>query len=542
MGIRRLDPAVAARIAAGEVVERPASVVKELIENAIDADARRISVEIEGGGIELIRVADDGHGISADDLPLAFERHATSKLSSDDDLEQIATLGFRGEALPSIAAVADVDCLTRVDGQAHGWRLELRGGVVAGQEPSARTRGTTVTVRELFAALPARRKFLRGRSGEAGQIAMLVSQLALAFPEIAILLSIDGRVAIETPGDGDLLAAVSAVHGTRVAEQMVRIDPESAPSEHVVVGGCLGTGTATLPTRTGVSLLINRRWVQHRGLGYALDEAYQTLVPVGRHPIVVLDLRLPPGEVDVNVHPRKTEVRLLRDRAVFAAVQRTVRRTLGEGAGPRMTSLLDTEEGQGGELERGWTGGLHVFGQAGGTYIIAEGAAGLYLVDQHAAHERVLYEALRAAWSDRREVQSLLEPAALELSVREAAVVGDHFDALAELGFDAEAFGDRTILVRSVPAALATREPLGTLKTVLAALAEEAAPTDWRERLAILFACHNAVRAGDALSTEEMAALLEQLGEAELCQACSHGRPTAILLSHHQLAREFGRT
>jgi len=540
--IRRLPPAVAARIAAGEVIERPASVVKELVENAIDAGASRITVEIEGGGLDLIRVVDDGHGILPDDLPIAFERHATSKLVSDDDLDSIATLGFRGEALPSIAAVADVDCLTRTTEAPHAWRLGMRGGRVESVEPAARAVGTTMSVVGLFADLPARRKFLRGKSGENGQIVAQVASLALSCPRIGLTLRLDGRRALETPGDGDLAAAMASVHGRGIAEYLAPVEPDPADGDRVQVGGCLGWGEATLPTRAGLTLLVNGRWVQSRTLTYAVDEAYRTLVQVGRFPVAVLDIRVPSGDVDVNVHPRKSEVRLLHERAVFGAVQRAIRRTLAGFAGPRPTTLLGPDDGYGQPAEQGsWISGLRILGQAGGTYIIAEGAAGIYLVDQHAAHERVLFEQLHAAWDGRQERQSFLEPAIVELPARAAAVARAHVDALEAAGFEAEPFGDGALLVRAVPAALADRGALAVLAESLASLADEAPPDDWRARLAILFACHSATRAGDRLATEEMTALLDQLGEADLCQACSHGRPTAILLSHHQLAREFGR-
>src|SRR3954469_978447 len=283
MTIRRLSPAIAARIAAGEVVERPASVVKELVENAIDAGARSITVEIEGGGLELIRVIDDGHGIARDDLPIAFERHATSKLTSDADLDTIQTLGFRGEALPSIAAVADVDCLTRTAEEPHGWLLGLRGGQVASIEPATRGVGTTMTVRGLFAELPARRKFLRSRSGENGQIVTLLTNLALSCPNVGITLRQEQRRVLETPGDGDLAAAVAAVHGRKLRDHLAVIDPDEGDGERVQVGGCLGWGEATLSTRAGLTLLVNGRWVQNRALTFAVDDAYRTLVQVGRY-------------------------------------------------------------------------------------------------------------------------------------------------------------------------------------------------------------------------------------------------------------------
>jgi DNA mismatch repair protein MutL len=540
--IRRLSPAVAARIAAGEVVERPASVVKELVENAIDAGARRITIDIEGGGLTLVRVSDDGHGIEPGDLAVAFERHATSKLTSDDDLDRIATLGFRGEALPSIASVADVEVLTRVEAEPHAWSVTVRGGIVGEPIPATRTVGTTMSVVGLFADLPARRKFLRGRSGENGQIVSLVANLALGSPTVAVCLRLDGRRAIETSGDGDLPATVAAVHGRGVRDFLVEIEPDEGDGDRVEVAGCLGWGEATLPTRAGLTLLVNGRWVQSRALGYAVDEAYRTLIQVGRFPIAVLTLTVPPGDVDVNVHPRKSEVRLLHERAAFGAIQRAIRRTLAGFAGPRTTTLLEADErGQSEDATVGWTRGVRVLGQAGSTYIIAEGAAGIYLVDQHAAHERILFEQLSAAQANGESRQALLEPAVVELPPRISVAVRGRLDALQGTGFEVEAFGDDALLVRAVPAVLAERNALDVLLRALNELADEAPTTDWRERLAILFACHSAVRAGDALSTEEMAALVEQLGEAELCQACSHGRPTAILLSHHQLAREFGR-
>jgi DNA mismatch repair protein MutL len=347
---------------------------------------------------------------------------------------------------------------------------------------------------------------------------------------------------LETAGDGDIVGTVAVVHGRAVADFLAVIEPDQGDGDRVTVRGCLGWGEATLPTRGGITLIVNHRWVQSRALTYAIDEAYRTLVTVGRFPIAVLDLTVPPGDVDVNVHPRKSEVRLLHERSIFGAVQRAIRRTLHHVMGPRPTGLLGSDDGPVAMVDGGaWTAGLNVLGQAGGTYIIAEGKAGIYLVDQHAAHERVLFEELHAAWEQRQERQPLLEPALLRLSPRIAAVARDHLDALEEIGYEVEPFGDDTLLIRAVPAPVATRDPLGALGRALAAMADEAPASDWRERLAILFACHSATRAGDHLSPAEMGALLDRLGEAELCQACSHGRPTAILLSHHQLAREFGR-
>ena len=440
--IRRLPPAVAARIAAGEVVERPASVVKELVENALDAGARRITIDVEGGGLELIRIADDGHGIDPADLPVAFERHATSKLASDDDLDRIETLGFRGEALPSVAAVADVECVTRTAGERHAWRLLMQGGQPTTVEPSTRTVGTTMSVLALFGELPARRKFLRSRSGENGQIVTTLANLALGRPDVAFCLRLGNRRALETPGDGDLAGAMVAIHGRSVAGFLAEIEPDPGDGERVEIRGCLGWGEATLPTRAGLTLLVNGRWVQSRTLTYAVEEAYRTLVQVGRYPIAVLDITVPPGDVDVNVHPRKSEVRLLRERAVFGSVQRAIRRTLAAQAGPRPTTLLlpDDESPTLGEDDH-WTSGLRVLGQAGNTYIIAEGRAGIYLVDQHAAHERVLFERIHRRGEARAERQALLEPVVLDVPARVAA----HAEPPPDPGRD----GDRASSIRA---------------------------------------------------------------------------------------------
>ncbi|MFN8522051.1 MAG: DNA mismatch repair endonuclease MutL [Chloroflexota bacterium] len=539
MAIKRLPSQVAARIAAGEVIDRPSAAVKELVENSIDAGARRIVVEIQNGGVDLIRVSDDGHGIAGADLALAFERHATSKLETEDDLARIATLGFRGEALPSIAAIGDVDCVSCPRGDERAAAVSIRDGRTEGPAPAARAEGTTITVRELFGALPVRRRFLRGRSAEATHVAAAVGGLALAYPGVAISLISDGRRLIGTPGDGDLHSAVSNVLSHDLAAGMAML--EAVERDGVRIEGCVSTGQATLPTRTGITIIVNGRCVQNRALAFAIEECYRTLVTVGRHPVAVLHVTVPAADVDVNVHPRKTEIKLRHERSAFTAVQEAIGKTLHAVHGPRLSQL--GEDGAlelQGEDERPWVEGIRVLGQAGSTYIIAEGRAGVYLVDQHAAHERVLYEELLEGARRGVAVQPMLEPVVLELGAAEAEAIRERTAAFGELGFEVEPFGDRSLLVRGVPHALVHRKPLLTLRAAIASMIEGTAD-DWRERIAVSLACHNAVRVGDRLATEEMTALLVQLGEADLCGACSHGRPTAILLSHKQLEREFGR-
>src|SRR5438105_4294214 len=547
--IRVMDPHLAAKIAAGEVIERPASVVKELVENALDAGALHIRVEIEGGGADRILVADDGYGIAADEVELAFRRHATSKLRTENDLNELATLGFRGEALPSIAAVADVVCSTRVGSEAVGVELRVDGGALE-QQPLARQAGTTMVVDGLFARFPARRKFLRARSAEAAACVQVVASLALGFPEVQFAVLTEGREALRTPGDGSLQSAFVAVLGNDAADHLLDVPRTTVDDERgepvVEVDGVCASGSYNRAGRSGVTVLVNRRPVTNRTLTYAVVEAYGSLVPVGRQPVAAINVRVPPSEVDFNVHPSKLEVKLLRERAVYATVQRALRAALATDEWSIAPWSGDEEAGQrfgGDELLRE----LRVLGQAGKTYLIAEGQAGVYLVDQHAAHERVLLEELRSALSGRSEQQLLLEPMVLDVPPAAVALAEQARGELAQLGFVIEPFGPKQVLVRGVPGVLVDRQPQRIVQETLVTLATNThglvieQHASWAERLAIVVACRSAVRAGDTLAQPEMEVLLRRLGEATLCRTCAHGRPTAILLSHAQLEREFGR-
>jgi DNA mismatch repair protein MutL len=546
--IRVMDPHLAAKIAAGEVIERPASVVKELVENSLDASACHVRVEIEGGGADRILVADDGHGIGADEVELAFRRHATSKLRTESDLNDLATLGFRGEALPSIAAVADVVCSTRAVSDSVGVELRLEAGSLELQ-PLSRQVGTTMVVDGLFARFPARRKFLRARSAEAAACVQVVGSLALGFPEVRFAVFVDGREALRTPGDGSLRDAFVAVLGPDAADHLLDVPRTSLDDERgeavVEVGGVCASGSYTRAGRSGVTVLVNRRPVTNRTLTYAVVEAYGSFVPVGRQPVAVIDVRVPPSEVDFNVHPSKLEVKLLRERAVYAAVQRALRSALVSSEWS-VATWADEQRGPGLEGSEALRD-LRVLGQAGKTYLIAEGEAGVYLVDQHAAHERVLLEDLRAALRGRSEQQLLLEPLVLDVPAAAVAVADQATSELIQLGFVIEPFGPRQVLLRGVPAIISDRQPQRVLQETLVALATNThglvieQHASWAERLAIVVSCKSAVRAGDTLAQAEMEALLRRLGEASICRTCAHGRPTAILLSHAQLEREFGR-
>ncbi len=582
--IRQLDPHLAAKIAAGEVIERPASVVKELVENSLDAGAHWVKVEIGGGGIDRISVADDGCGISSSEIALAFRRHATSKIHAEVDLDRLHTLGFRGEALPSVAAVSDVTCTTRSADERAGVELRIEGGAME-ERPVARQPGTTMVVEHLFQGFPARRKFLRARTVEASACVQAIAPLALAFPEVQFSVTVDGREALLTPGDRKLRSAVLAVLGAEVEPHLLELPETTLEGEesgqYATVSGLAAAGSYHRSGRSGLHVLVNRRPVHNRSLLYAVVESYGSLVPVGRQPVAVVQVQVPPSEVDFNIHPSKLEIKLLRERGVFGTIQRAIRGALGSGEwqmaawAPGPTFSPPQPRGQmeprgdwavaagaasaplpasngGSEAQALLQGGerledLRVLGQVGRTYLIAEGDAGLYLVDQHAAHERVLLEELREALGGRSERQLLLEPTVVEVPPEAVGVAEQAAEDLARLGFDLEPFGPKQVLVRAVPGVLANRQPGRALSETLGALASGShglvldPHASWAERLALVLACKTAVRAGDTLTEPEMAALLARLGEAAICRTCAHGRPTAILLSHDQLARQFGR-
>ncbi len=572
MPIRVLDPNVIGKIAAGEVVERPASVVKEVVENSLDAGARAVDVEIVAGGCDLIRVSDDGCGIASDDLALAVQRHATSKIATTEDLGRISTLGFRGEALASIAAVSETTLTSRPAERETAHRLRVVGGTVESIQAAARAPGTTVTVEKLFFNLPARRKFLHSPASEASQIGQVLSQFALAYPEVAFRFVSDGRQSLFSPGSGNPLDASVAVLGAEVAAGLLPIEATirfDRPSAGIAarVSGYAADPRISRSTRTGIWLFVNRRPVKSRTLSFAVEEAYETLLQVGRHPIAIVNLEVPTSDVDVNVHPAKVEVRLLHERLIYGRLRDAVRATVavaspwgkeisslspalhpttasGGADGARLIDASSPEWVAGGEPIH--AGGrrlpmLRLMGQVAQTYIVAEGEQGLYLIDQHAAHERVLLERLRRSEGTEGNTQLMLEPMAVELMPAQWEMALAAGGALANLGFRLEPFGERTLLVRGIPTQLPPGEAVRALEQALQDLTEEKPAGDYRERLTLALSCRGAVKAGQTLTPEEMKSLLESLEEASITQNCSHGRPTAILLSHSQLEREFGR-
>jgi DNA mismatch repair protein MutL len=547
--IQVLAPEVADAIAAGEVVERPASVVKELVENALDAGAHRISVEVRGAGRTLVRVVDDGAGIAPEEQARAFLRHATSKVASLSDLDAIASLGFRGEALASIAAVAEVEC------RSQGAIVRLRAGEVLEHGAAGPAPGTVMEVRDLFANTPARLRFLKTDATETAATVQVVRTYALLHPDVRFELVVDGRRALATPGDGDWRRAATAVHGEEVSRGLLEVAQET-------VTGLVSEARISRGTRDGIVLAVNGRPIASRSLQYALEEAYLGALEKGRYPVAVLDLALDPSEVDVNVHPAKREVRFHDERAAFSAVQRAVREALGgsrvfslplaaaaPAAGERASFLDPVVHDAPAQLvphdlaSRPAPGApLRPLGQVLDGYLVAESADGLVLVDQHAAHERLLYNRLLGRLrGGPGATQPLLLAQVVELEPSLAAAANDAAPTLAGLGFEIEPFGPGALRVLATP----VETPPGRVEEVvldlLATLAGSRADDRLQEAAASV-ACHSAVRFGDQLDLAEQRRLLEDLEHAgSEALTCPHGRPTRLLISNVDLRRHFRR-
>ena len=576
MSITVLDESVASKIAAGEVIERPASVVKELIENALDAGARRVEVEIREAGRALIRVADDGSGMTREDAVLALQRYATSKIASAEDLANVRTFGFRGEALPSIAAVSHLTLVTRTLDADAATRLVAVGGEVVELEEVGAPVGTEVSVARLFYNTPARLKFLKSDAAETGHVADVIARFLLSHPEIAYRYRQDERDVIQHGGSLDLRSSVVTLWGGQLADSMVPVDLE-LPG--MAVRGLVSGPDVHRASRARQYIFVNRRWVRHRAITHALDEAYRGVLPEKRYPAAVLLLEVDPAAVDVNVHPAKAEVRLSREWEVHHLVSRAVREALaaagaprgtlaqpsGRPAFPRAPGAATTDPSRQGELPGGWAGTLAAPGvlsrafqaqlgerlelrplaQLRNTYILAESGQGLLLVDQHRAQERVLYERfVRARMAGRAEAQGLLTPAVAQLGPREAAAVAAQMDDLEALGFSLESFGANAYLVRAVPAELIREDPAALVRDLAEELAEETGERSVerrRERLLVTLSCRSAVKAGDTLSYDEMAELLNALAGTARPYTCPHGWAIVMTISNFEIDRKFNR-
>lgn len=569
MPIRMLPQELASQIAAGEVVERPASVVKELIENALDAGASRIHVRIEGAGQRLIEVSDDGLGIPVAELPLALERHATSKLSAPEDLEHIHTLGFRGEALAAIASVSRFTLISRPAESEAAARIQVDAGQRAGVDQVGAPVGTLAHVEDLFFNLPARRKFLKGDVTERRHISQLVARYALAYPQVAFELQMDGRHSLQTSGNGDRREILAALYDAGMARRMI---PVEAPDAEIGVTGFISPPELTRANRAELTFFVNGRWVQDSALAAATVQAYHGMLMVGRYPMVVLFVDMPSELVDVNVHPTKAEVRFAQRDRVFTSVQRAVRRALlAHAPVPQLEPLQpglawrpmpappepmpepeselaapdqpDAEAPQAAAQPRlPGVPLLRLVGQVGAAYLVAEAPDGLYLVDQHAAHERVLFERFR---SQRQQLgsQILLEPVTVQLPIAQAELLESQLDTLRALAFEIDPFGPQAYKVRAIPAVLLGSDPEAALRAVVEDFEEDEQPLEKEiEGKLIARICKRiAVKAGQTLSPEAQRALLRDLEACEAPRTCPHGRPTMIHLSIDLLEKQFGR-
>jgi DNA mismatch repair protein MutL len=587
MPIRLLSSEVASQIAAGEVIERPASVVKELLENSLDAGARSITIIIEDAGKKLIEVADDGSGIPSAELELAVARHATSKLARSDELFSISTLGFRGEALASIGSVSRMTITSRVQNEQEGARLRVEGGTTGRLTKVGTTVGTTARVEDLFYNVPARLKFLKSDMTERRAIDVLVTRYALAYPDRRFKLSDGKNIVLQTSGDGDRRAILAALYGVDVAKQMLEILSEEEGSS---LTGFISPTSLTRSNRREITFFINGRWVHDVSLSTALLQAYHTLLMVGRYPLTALFLEIPPEEVDVNVHPAKAEVRFRNQDKVFSFVQRSTRKTLlayspVPNVAPSLwgtTRTVPAEQPRNTGLD--WAIGhdeqlpvnsdqlpassdrlsvssqessianqqseiasiplLRLIGQIGATYLVAEGPDGLYLVDQHAAHERVLFEKLMAQRAMKNiPSQALLTPVAVTLPPQSSSLLMTQLPVLQHFGFDVEEFGPNTFQVRAMPALFMGSDPSVALRALVEDFEEDEAPlqNEIEAKLAARVCKRMAVKAGQTLSNEEQRALLHDLETCDSPRTCPHGRPTMIHLSVDMLERQFGR-
>ncbi|MAS34319.1 MAG: DNA mismatch repair protein MutL [Anaerolineaceae bacterium] len=589
MPIQILADHVIAQIAAGEVIERPASVIKELIENALDADASTVHIMVNSGGRRLMRISDDGMGIPAAEVETAFARHATSKLTSADDLSHIRTLGFRGEALASIASISRMTMTTRADAETVGTRIQLEGGSLLQRQTIGAPAGTIVSVENLFYNTPARLKFLKAENTEKRQIAQVVTRYAIAYPHVRFILEQDNREAFRSSGSGQLADVMVTALGVDTFRDMIEFD--SADTDRrgsITVRGFTSLPSLNRADRSRIMLFVNGRWVQDSSLSYAVIQAYHTLLMKGRFPVSIVMIELPSDEVDVNVHPTKAEVRFQNANDVFAIVQRTIRRALIDMAQAPAYShrqgfiLPDQSPGNqqiGMDLDLdspGWfphqyervqshqnsddlesipTGPeaprrprtlplLRVVGQVGASYIVAEGPAGMYLIDQHAAHERILYEQFMAEHaSHQQQAQYTLSAQTIELPAPEARLIESNLEALQATGFDLEVFGQNTFLIRSIPAMLADKDPVEVVAGILEELEQDKTPgqASIEEKIVQRVCKQAAVKAGTILSLEEMQAIIRQLERTQSPLTCPHGRPTMLHMTSDQLAREFGR-
>ena len=553
--VQRLDPAIAGRIAAGEVIERPSSVVKELIDNALDAGSTRIDIVLQNGGRRLIQVTDDGSGMVAEDAVLALDRFTTSKMRQVDDLTRLVTLGFRGEALPSIAAMAELEIVTRPAGAPEGVVVQSQANRDAVSRPIGSPVGTRVRVQRLFARTPVRLNAMKAVSREVQVVHELVAHYALAHPDITFQLQHDSRRLLFAPASADMRQRLSVLFDRDVSMHMLPVHWQNVD---LAVVGAISPPFLHRSTRQRQYIWVNGRPIRSGLIGAAVARAYGARLPPGRYPLIALGLTMPPPFLDVNVHPRKQDVTFIHERAVFAAVQEAVETALqdtsmddlrweeepieGDDAWPATESLIAEPGVSYGSVGGGAGPVWQPMGQIGNTFIAASSAEGLVLFDQHAAHESLLYARLM---TNTEAVQELPDPFVLSLTADQQRWLATIQPVLAEMQIHVEPFGKDTYLVRTVPAVLEDRVQAGSFLEALAEarqrLAGQSSPEAIREQLSAALSCRTAIRAGDAMSPDNVTQFVEQIGQQQMPYTCPHGRPTYVMMSLADLERRFLR-
>ncbi|MGB7604414.1 MAG: DNA mismatch repair endonuclease MutL [Lutisporaceae bacterium] len=609
--IKLLDEATINKIAAGEVIERPASIVKELVENSIDAGAAAITIEINDGGKTFISVSDNGIGIMSEDLEHVFERHATSKIVDAEDLFSILTLGFRGEAMASIAAVAEVELQTHTEIETSGSYVLIKGGTILERKSIGFPIGTTITVRNLFYNTPAREKFLKSNISEQGQVVDVVEKLAMVSTTVSFKLIVDGKNVLHTPGNGDLLSVLTCIYGKNTAKSMVRLDYNNPL---LSIEGYIGKPEIARGNSTYMIFSVNNRIIRNKMMTEAVKQAYKGLLMNNRFPFSVLNLKIQTDKIDVNVHPSKAEIKFSDDRSIFNTLYTAVKSCLAgsnlvygssyesqtpqEAATERVhetpaykgtfvrpeaiqhnteetfeqhSFLKDNESYNMSNSNKSFytqdkahtvpqssynipnatsqpvqnkslISGLSVIGLLFNTYILTQDASNFYLIDQHAAHERVMYEYLMNKYdTGDMVVQPLMLPIVVELSPKEIALIKDSFDIFERLGFEIEWFGENTIAIRAVPIVMGEPCSGDFFNDILDSLESSNKATSPLEGIVINMACKNSIKAGSAISYEEMQELIRRLSETKSPYNCPHGRPTLISMSQYELEKKFKR-
>lgn len=600
--IKVLDEITANQIAAGEVVERPASVVKELVENSLDAGATRITVEIKGGGLQLIKITDNGYGMDGADSEIAFQRHATSKISNLSDIENICSLGFRGEALPSIASVSKIDMTTRPPEDNSGTRLQLEGGRLLSAVPAGCPPGTTIIVKDLFFNTPARLKYMKSKSTELSHISDIMSRLALARPDVSMKLENEGRTAFITPGGGNSTDALTAVYGAATAKNMLEL---TAREDNMSFRGYIGLPSISKSTKRNITVIINGRYVRNYLINTAVIDGFGTLIPQGRYPVALLYIDIAPEILDVNVHPSKMVVRVSGESKLFNLVRRTITASLRtERIIPGLESAAeDADNGRdtyrplavpgfkiferspvmpsqpvpqvdcpppGKPLEITsreetttaaqiiWDSGqtvrhtddlfdsLYPIGFLPPTYILAGSSRGLVIIDQHAAHEKILYEKILSSLiGERVDTQILLVPLVIDLSPNDYRTAEENLNYFSSMGIIAEGLGTGSLLIREIPSGLSRQSTEEIVKDLLEYIMESGRKIqreDMVKKLAASAACRDAVKGGTRSSIEEAWAIIDRLKKAEAPYTCPHGRPSMIIIGEQELNNRFKRT